>query len=382
MTASNGEPRPHVSVIISSYNYERYLGETIASALDQNDMATEVIVVDDGSQDGSRDLIASYGENVKALFKENGGQASALNAGFELSNGEAVIFLDSDDMLLPGAVAAVAHALEDGALAKVHWSMPIIDQHGRRTGELQDPVLAVGDLRDHVRDDGPLSDLTMPSPPQSGNAFARWFLERVMPVPLEPYRISPDEYLFGLAPAFGPIARIEPQSLYRMHGSNQHVRRCFEDMLSFQERHHATVAQATRHALRSKGLAYDERAWAKSAWWPRTGRVVRAIEKAVPAGERLALIDEGELGFEAQLRGRHVHPFPELDGAFAGSPASDEDALAELERLLAARVSYLALAWPAFWWLEEYPRLSAALRAGRNVLVEDGDVVIFGPDGR
>jgi Glycosyl transferase family 2 len=377
---TNGR-RPSVSVLISSFDYEQFVGEAIASALEQVGSAAEVIVVDDGSRDASPSVIAAFGADVQAIFKENAGQASALNVGFEASHGESVIFLDADDLLLPGAAAAVAHALSDPTVAKAHWSMPIVDGQGRRTGELQDARLAEGDLRRHVFEDGPLSEATTPSPPMSGNAYPRWLLERVMPIPEQLYRKGADEYLFGLAPAFGAIVRLPPQSLYRMHGENQHLKRSFENRLDFQERHHAQVASVVARACRGEGMAGDPDRWGRSAWWPRTGRAVRAIEAAVPAGESVAVIDEGLLGLEAELRGRPVIPFPESRGAFAGSPASDQEALAELGRLRSASVRYIALAWPAFWWLEAYPRLAAAIRAELCVVVEDSDLILFGPDG-
>src|SRR5260370_24794184 len=89
------------SIVISSYNYGSFLANCIDSALEQTYHHTEVIVVDDGSTDNSRDIIARYGNRVTPLLKENGGQASALNPGFRATRGEVVIFLDSGGPLLP-----------------------------------------------------------------------------------------------------------------------------------------------------------------------------------------------------------------------------------------------------------------------------------------
>src|SRR5437867_2851213 len=104
---------PLASVIISSYNYGRYLEETIESALNQTYSRTEVIVVDDGSTDNSREVIAGFGDRVRPLFEKNGGQASAFNAGFRMSRGEVILFLDSDDLLLPTAVESAARLLRE-----------------------------------------------------------------------------------------------------------------------------------------------------------------------------------------------------------------------------------------------------------------------------
>jgi len=92
---------PFVSIVIDNYNYRQYLGEAINSALDQTYRAVEVIVVDDGSTDQSREVICDYGDRVISIFKDNGGQASAMNIGFARSHGDFVIFLDADDMLFP-----------------------------------------------------------------------------------------------------------------------------------------------------------------------------------------------------------------------------------------------------------------------------------------
>ncbi|MBA3924582.1 MAG: glycosyltransferase, partial [Nostocaceae cyanobacterium] len=89
--------RPLVSILINNYNYERFLREAIDSASLQTYSPVEVVVVDDGSGDNSRELIASYGEQIVSVFKQNGGQASAFNAGFAASHGEIVCFLDADD---------------------------------------------------------------------------------------------------------------------------------------------------------------------------------------------------------------------------------------------------------------------------------------------
>src|SRR4051812_4883990 len=86
-------PSPLVSIIIDNYNYARYLPDAIDSALGQTYRPIEVIVVDDGSSDGSREIIIAYGDRLLPVFKANGGQASAFNAGLASCQGEIVIFL-------------------------------------------------------------------------------------------------------------------------------------------------------------------------------------------------------------------------------------------------------------------------------------------------
>ena len=76
-----------ISILINNYNYAEFLREAIDSTLCQSYPRVEIIVVDDGSTDGSRNLISSYGSEVTAVFKKNGGQASAFNAGVAASRG-------------------------------------------------------------------------------------------------------------------------------------------------------------------------------------------------------------------------------------------------------------------------------------------------------
>src|SRR5207248_10028570 len=86
------------------------LPDAMESALGRTQPRVNVIVVDDGSTDGSRELVESYGEAVIPVLEKHGGQPSALNAGFERSTGDVVIFLDADDMLIPDTAERVADA--------------------------------------------------------------------------------------------------------------------------------------------------------------------------------------------------------------------------------------------------------------------------------
>src|ERR671933_952190 len=105
--------QPLVSIAINNYNYARFLPQAIDSALNQTYPNVEVVVVDDGSTDNSREIIASYGSKIIPGLKENGGQASAFNAGFAASRGDVICFLDSDDAFLPEKVAEVIDAFGD-----------------------------------------------------------------------------------------------------------------------------------------------------------------------------------------------------------------------------------------------------------------------------
>ena len=93
---------PKVSVIIPTYNRKGYIPDAIDSVLEQTYKDFEIIVVDDGSTDGTGEILRKrYGEKIRYFSKENGGCASARNFGVRMARGEYIAFLDSDDRYLP-----------------------------------------------------------------------------------------------------------------------------------------------------------------------------------------------------------------------------------------------------------------------------------------
>jgi glycosyltransferase involved in cell wall biosynthesis len=99
-----------VSIVIPCYNCEDYIEEAIESALSQDCADKEIIVVDDGSSDGSSRRVERFPE-VRKLSQANAGVSAARNAGLAASAGEFIVFLDADDRLLPGALSTAAEVL-------------------------------------------------------------------------------------------------------------------------------------------------------------------------------------------------------------------------------------------------------------------------------
>ncbi|NJO38897.1 MAG: glycosyltransferase family 2 protein [Rhizobiales bacterium] len=110
---------PGVSIIVNCYNYERFVGAAIDSALAQDHRPLQVIVVDDGSTDRSWALIEGYGARIEARRQDNQGQGAACLHGLAHARHEIVIFLDADDILELQAARMVAGAWRSG-VAKVH----------------------------------------------------------------------------------------------------------------------------------------------------------------------------------------------------------------------------------------------------------------------
>ena len=112
-----------VSVIIPCYNGERFLAEAIDSVLRQTQPAFEIVVVDDGSTDGSRQIMKGYGEKVHIVEQPNSGLPAARNAGIRASGGQFLAFLDSDDWWREDFLEKMSDALRrcDAGIAYCGW---------------------------------------------------------------------------------------------------------------------------------------------------------------------------------------------------------------------------------------------------------------------
>jgi glycosyltransferase involved in cell wall biosynthesis len=368
-----------VSIVVVNYNYGRFLDQAVRSALAQTHPRTEVIVVDDGSTDDSRARIAAHGDDVVAVLKDNGGQASAFNAGFQASRGDLVLFLDADDVLLPGAAATAAAALAGHGAVKVHWQLWKMDEHGvpsRRRHPDRRPEK--GELRAHVLRHGPNSYV---SPPTSGNAWTRRFLEQVLPVPECGDKHGADAYLSMLAPLFGRIETVaEPQSCYRVHGHNFSGTSIL-DRLEHDLRRYEGHCRILGERVRALGASVDEREWrgprSVYAWMAGVRAGTAEVESIVPEGATFILVDDAQWGHGDALAGRRCLPFTEKGGRYWGPPADDEEAVRELERLRREGAAFVVFAWPCFWWLDFYRGLSRHLRSHFECVMTGERMVVF-----
>ncbi len=206
---------PLVSVIVTCYNYGRYVARAIDSALAQRYPSLEIIVVNDGSTDDSREVIARYAERVRIIEQRNSGSIAAYNAGFAASRGDIILLLDADDELDPEALARVV-AVWGPQVAKVQWELRIIDAEGRDLGRKFchfDARYDASRVRRSFEATG-----TYLWPVSVGNAYARWFAERVFPISPE---LGPDGSLNTVAPLYGDVVTLpEVLAAYRVHGQN------------------------------------------------------------------------------------------------------------------------------------------------------------------
>lgn len=242
-------PRPTFSVLINNYNYARFVGRSIESALAQTETDREIIVVDDGSTDDSRAALEAYAGRVTVVLQRNGGQAAAINAAVGASRGHVLCFLDADDWWAPGKLAAVAAAFRsDPRLALVyHRLQPIQDE--RPVLKPIPRTLCSGDLaRRMVRSAG-----WWPFPMTSAISVRRTSWQAAGDIPAE-FRISADAWLAGIYPFVGTVASLSAaHGFYRIHSNNWYRAADDATMLRKRMAHwHATV-EATNRFLAARG---------------------------------------------------------------------------------------------------------------------------------
>lgn len=211
-----------VDIVVTNYNYARFLPAAIESALAQTHSDVHVVVVDDGSTDDSRQVLRGFEDRVEVTLKEQGGQASALNAGLERCRGEVLLVLDADDVLRPQAAERVAAAFAaNPGLSKVQFPMAIVDAAGQPTGEVKPGGhlrAPVGDQRRAELD----SPFDLPWLPGGGTGFRTEAVRRILPIPAAEYpRSGADWYLVHLTALLGEAALLdEVCASYRVHGGN------------------------------------------------------------------------------------------------------------------------------------------------------------------
>lgn len=223
---------PLVSVLINNYNYAEYLRGCIDSALAQTYSRREIIVVDDGSTDASREVLRAYGDAVRVVLKENGGQSTAFNAGVAASRGDILCFLDSDDAWLPEKVERVVEALRaNPAAGLLRHRMRMVTSTGAPL-----PTLVPGFRGSRLDRPHPLAITEgRYSVSTSALVLTRAVAREVFPMPLTTpapdgrsevqLRYDADAYVLFRALATGaPVYSLdETLGLYRRHDRQQYV---------------------------------------------------------------------------------------------------------------------------------------------------------------
>ncbi|MBS0169866.1 MAG: glycosyltransferase [Nitrospira sp.] len=134
---------PRVSVVIPTFNCDRFIRRTVDSALAQTYRDFEIIVVDDGSTDDTRAVLSEYGKSVHYLFQSNQGASAARNMALEQASGELIAYLDADDLWAPNKLAQQVDYLDaHPECGLVHTEVAVVDEqdsvvHARFNQETQ-----------------------------------------------------------------------------------------------------------------------------------------------------------------------------------------------------------------------------------------------------
>jgi glycosyltransferase involved in cell wall biosynthesis len=205
--------KPSVSVIINNYNYADYVAEAIESVLRQADDRVQCIVVDDGSTDGSLDIIRQY-ENVLVITRANGGQVAAVKTALPHAHSDIIVFLDSDDYLYDNEISVVREAWRPG-LTMLQFALDEIDARGNKLGRLPDKNFVLersGRADSEVRLYSVRANL--------GKCVFKTF-RAFASMDETAGRFYFDAFLIFGAPLFGPVAVMDQAlGVYRIHGRN------------------------------------------------------------------------------------------------------------------------------------------------------------------
>ena len=214
-----------VSVLITNYNYGRFIGQALNSVTTQTYERLEIVVCDDGSTDDSCDVVdaaAAVDDRIRLIRQSNSGQAAAFNTAYAASTGDVLCFLDADDLYLPHKVQTVLDTFRRDRSGLLVHHMMIVDTDGNEVQRIPTFTrLESGWIGQRViRRGGRWRWM-----PTSGMCLRREIAAAIFPVPEQPFRIDADTFILELAPLLGRIVGVEEiLSLYRLHGANAYSR--------------------------------------------------------------------------------------------------------------------------------------------------------------
>jgi glycosyltransferase involved in cell wall biosynthesis len=214
---------PLVSILLTNYNYARYICDAIESVLRQTYANWELVICDDGSTDESVSLIKQYvaaNPRITLIEKANGGHTSALNRAFSECCGSVVCLLDSDDLFTPDKLQRLVDIyLEDSQIGMVVHTVIRVNRDRRRQGIYPLTTLPGGWLGKELLTTGGIIPC---APPTSAITFRREIGDAVFPISLiPPFHMCPDQVIMRLAPFLTVIQRASrPLAEHRVHDGN------------------------------------------------------------------------------------------------------------------------------------------------------------------
>ena len=202
-----------ISVLMTNYNYEQYVEEAVESVMAQTVLPDEIVLVDDGSTDSSREIIEKlarrYPKTLKVLLSENGGQAAALNRAYAESTGDRIFLMDSDDTWVPEKLETMLPYLDECGFVQHNLSLQ---------GRPYRSFLVQAEHLHYMQQFGFADFFT----PTSALCFRRDVLDQIFPLPYaDTLPICADALITRLALHYSPLQTVDRQlGLYRVHGDN------------------------------------------------------------------------------------------------------------------------------------------------------------------
>ena len=207
------------TVLITTYNYGHFIKYAIESVLEQDfpKEQIEIIIIDDGSTDKTKDIVQQYKNKLKYIYQENQGQGAAINNGLLNSKGKYIFLLDADDIFYPDKIKETINTFKKNeTIGMVRHLLDTMDKKGKitpRTNNLNFPY-----QDDNI--EWILTNSIYKTIGTSGLAYRRTHLKNLLPIPSD-LKICPDEYLSNHIIFYSKIVTLNKHlGAHRLHGKN------------------------------------------------------------------------------------------------------------------------------------------------------------------
>jgi hypothetical protein len=420
---------PRVSIGVPVYNGENYLERALGCIQAQTFEDFEVVISDNASTDRTEQICLDHATSDSRLryFRQprNVGVPGNFNEVCRRSGGEYFQWLAHDDLCEPTYVSRCIEALDSDHDAILAFSRAAsIDHLDRRIkswpsrSELAsaDPVRRLSEILVFTEPCvifGLIRSAELRQTALFGSFWAADFAllaelalrGRFIEIPEELFLLRQHggratftydwrnpEHLTAhwnpesRRPATAPhwtLLRAQMRQVRRARLRSTERVRCYHELWrcwSMPERRAELARGAWMTTQQVPGIGpFVRRAWDRRTslhWTRKVRRALRELRRVARDSELVVLVDQASFG-EQELDGIRVAPFPELHGRFAGYPPDDDVAIEALERARGRGARFLAVAWPAFWWLTHYARWGEHVRSRFPCLLETEHIVVF-----